>query len=224
MTETNYFNLLLGIPPLLIAVILHEMAHGYVAEKLGDPTARSLGRISFNPLVHIDPVMTIILPGLLILSGSPVVFGGAKPVPVNPAYFRNPLKGMAIVAAAGPISNILLALAGYLVTTVMGRSGALGWFSPDTAQILLQLMFNWIIINIVLAVFNLVPVPPLDGGRIVTGLLPPRLAIIYAKTERLGLLIVFALLYFGLANWFIAPVLRLVVRSFMLLSGVPITD
>src|SRR5689334_20436405 len=102
------FNTLLFAPPLLLAVIAHEVAHGWVAEKLGDPTARRMGRITFNPIVHIDLWMTIILPGLLILAGSPILFGGAKPVPINPTHFKNPRRGMAYVAMAGPLTNFCL--------------------------------------------------------------------------------------------------------------------
>lgn len=172
MTNSFLTSLLFSVPPFLFAIILHEVAHGYVAYKLGDPTAKMLGRITLNPIQHIDMFMSIILPGLLILSHSPIIFGGAKPVPVNPGYFKNPKRDMAIVAAAGPAVNFILAFLAFQLSLVL----------PDIASgsIISLLIPVWliysIIINIALGLFNLLPIPPLDGGRIMVGILPHSLA------------------------------------------------
>ena len=156
---------------LVISVILHEMAHGYAANWQGDPTARLQGRLSANPLVHIDPLMSVIVPGLLILSGSPFLFGAAKPVPYNPYNFRNQKWGEAIVAAAGPAANIAIAL---IFAALFHLSGVLNF--PETFPVLAG---NIIALNIFLALFNLVPIPPLDGSKILPRLLPFALAMKY---------------------------------------------
>ncbi len=144
------------IPPLVFSVILHEVAHGWVAGKLGDPTATRLGRITLNPIPHIDPVMTLLLPALLIMSGSPIVFGGAKPVPVDPRYFRNPKKGMTLVAIAGPATNFALAIICYLLFTMISGIEV----TPGTYGSPIMLIGSWLVygmlINVVLAVFNLI--------------------------------------------------------------------
>lgn len=161
---------------LIISVIIHEMAHGYAANWLGDPTARLQGRLSPNPLVHLDPLMSVIIPGLLIMSGSPILFGAAKPVPYNPYNFTNQKWGEAIVAAAGPASNIALALvfaALIRMADVLSLSAAF-----------VQLSFSIIVLNIFLAVFNLVPIPPLDGSKILPRFLPFPLAMKYEAFRR----------------------------------------
>jgi len=190
-------------PPFAVAIILHEVAHGYVAERFGDPTARQLKRISLNPLVHIDLTMSIIVPAVLIVSGSPIIFGGAKPVPVNPSYFKDPRKGMLWVSAAGPATNFILALiSGLLLVLVAFVFGAEG--APE-------IVYSWlsfsVLINLVLALFNLLPVPPLDGGRVAVGLLPEALAGKLARVEPFGLLIVIGLLFAGVFETIILPVL-----------------
>lgn len=187
-------DILVFAPPLLIAVMLHEVAHGYVAGRLGDPTARQLGRITLNPLRHVDLYMTIIIPALLIFAHSPFVFGGAKPIPVNPFNFRNPRRGMAWVAIAGPLTNFLLAGISYLLLVLAGRFihgediSAAGW-------LLLAWLSISVTINIVLGVFNLFPIPPLDGGRIAVGFLPVSLAKPLSRLEPYGILIVIGLLF-----------------------------
>lgn len=174
--------------PVLIAITFHEAAHGYVARFLGDDTASRLGRVSLNPLRHIDPLGTIALPGLLILAGSPFLFGYAKPVPVNFRALRSPRIGMVLVAAAGPAMNIALAIAAAL-------SFHLAVYLPGTvAQWVALNLKNALIINVILAVFNLFPLPPLDGGRIAVGLLPNVLARQLARLEPYGMIILVGLL------------------------------
>ncbi|MGA7390058.1 MAG: site-2 protease family protein [Pseudolabrys sp.] len=174
--------------PVLIAITFHEAAHGYVARFLGDDTASRLGRVSLNPLRHIDPFGTILLPGLLLFARSPFLFGYAKPVPVNFRALRNPRSGMVFVAAAGPAMNIGLAI-------IAALSFHLLVYLPATmAQWAALNIKNAVIINVVLAVFNLFPLPPLDGGRIAVGLLPNVLARQLARLEPYGMMILIGLL------------------------------
>jgi Zn-dependent protease len=173
--------------PLIVAITVHEAAHGWAAERLGDDTARRLGRVTLNPIPHIDPIGTVLLPGLLLLAGSPFLIGFAKPVPVNFARLRDPRRGMIGVALAGPLSNILMAIAAALVWHPLAPidGAAAGWLREN--------LQNFFFINIVLAVFNMLPLPPLDGGRVLTGLLPWRLFWRVARFERQGILILLTL-------------------------------
>ena len=208
MPQTPLGIAVLTIPALLIAVILHEIAHGWAADKLGDPTARLSGRITLNPLKHIDPFLTIIVPGVLVLSGSPVVFGGAKPVPVNPLNLRNPRKDMIWVALAGPITNIVLALSAYAILKLGVEFSFFSSFPRGIGLFLYYTFAYAVLINLVLALFNMLPIPPLDGGRIAVGLLPAQSARALAKLEPFGILIVVALLFFGLFDVVITPILE----------------
>ena len=180
----------LAVIPAILAITLHEAAHGYAAWALGDDTAKSLGRLSLNPLVHVDRMGTIILPGFLLISQLITIghvgfmFGWAKPVPVAAWKFANPRRGMMLVAAAGPLMNFTLAwLAGL-------TAHGLDLLPQQGAEIFAEFLDNFIVVNLVLGLFNLLPIPPLDGGRIAVGLLPERLAMAWAKIERFGILVV----------------------------------
>ena len=180
------------------AVVLHECAHGWMANKLGDPTAKEAGRLTLNPLKHIDPVGTIILPGILIamrMLGYPsVIFGWAKPVPVNFSRLRHPKRDMMWVGLAGPAVNIILAV---IASQLIRINLPLKTF--DT-------LYDIVIINLILAIFNMIPVPPLDGSRLVAGLLPDALARPYMRLEPYGLVIVFGLLYLGAFKHVVVPI------------------
>lgn len=162
---------------LIISVVIHEMAHGYAANWLGDPTARLAGRLTMNPISHLDPMMSVILPGLLIVTGSPILFGAAKPVPYNPYNFTNQKWGEAIVAAAGPAANIAIAV---IFGMIVRSADAL-----NLSDAFLGLSINIIILNIFLAFFNLVPIPPLDGSKILPKFLPFSLAMKYDNFRRM---------------------------------------
>jgi Zn-dependent protease len=174
--------------PVIIAITLHEAAHGLVAYLLGDTTAWRLGRVSLNPLKHIDPFGTLVMPAMLLLLRAPFLFGYAKPVPVNFSALRHPRRDMVLVAAAGPATNILLATLAALLFH------AVAYLPPEGARWLAQNLRNALIINVVLAVFNMLPLPPLDGGRVAVGLLPNVLAVPLARVEPYGVMILLALM------------------------------
>lgn len=185
--------------PVVMAIVLHEVSHGFVAYFFGDNTARDAGRLSLNPMRHVDRFGTVILPALLLLAKSPFIFGYAKPVPVNFHALSRPRLGMFLVAAAGPTSNILL----MMITAMFLRAD--WFFSPETTPWLHMNLYRFMFVNAVLAVFNLLPLLPLDGGRMVAALLPEPLAHHWARLERPGLLLIFIIfigsgvldMYFG---------------------------
>jgi Zn-dependent protease len=183
------YTISVWLVPVIVAITFHEAAHGWVAERFGDPTARLLGRVTFNPIKHVDPVGTLLLPGLLLLFKAPFLFGYAKPVPVNFARLNHPKRDMIWVALAGPGVNIALAL---------GSALALRLVYPPSSEVtdwLSQNLINSIQINVLLAVFNLLPIPPLDGGRVLTVLLPQPYSLRFARIERYGLVILLGLLF-----------------------------
>jgi Zn-dependent protease len=188
MTANFIYLVTIWVIPVLLAITFHEAAHGFVAHLLGDDTAWRLGRVSFNPLKHIDPFGTILLPGILLLLRSPFLFGYAKPVPVNFRALRSPRRDMILVAAAGPAMNIALAI----VTALVFHIG--GYLPANAAQWLAANLRNALILNVALAIFNLFPLPPLDGGRILVGLLPGPAAAAFSRLEPYGIPILLGLL------------------------------
>ena len=203
-------QLIISVPALILAITFHEVAHGYVANRLGDPTARLMGRLTLNPIKHIDLVGTVILPLVLTMLGG-VIFGYAKPVPINPANFKDPRRDMAISAAAGPITNILLAILSSLILMliVLPVSTLLQNNTVNAVLTPLALMLQFSVrINIFLAALNLIPILPLDGGRVLVGLLPHKQAVAYSRIESYGLIILYALIFTGIAGFFIFPLVR----------------
>ncbi len=189
-------------PPILLALTVHEFAHGYVAYRLGDPTAKSMGRLTLNPLKHLDPIGTI---AFFIIK-----IGWAKPVPVNPNYFKNPRKDMLWVALAGPIVNLILAIISALAVKVVWFLAATLPYSQIAEAILVPLnmvLMASVWINLVLCIFNFLPIPPLDGSKILAGILPPDMARSYASVERYGFVIILVLAFSGLLSKMILPVI-----------------
>ena len=219
------YQLSVWVLPLILAITFHEAAHGFVAHRLGDDTAYNLGRVSFNPIRHIDPFGTILLPGVLLLSHSPFLFGYAKPVPVRFGNLRNPRIGMVLVALAGPATNIVLA------TLAAACFHLVPLVPADYAQWVADNLKNMLLINVVLAIFNMLPIPPLDGGRVAVGLLPRPLAIPLAALEPFGMLILVGILIllplagsqFGLNLDVISAILRastdFIIRFILLITG-----
>jgi Zn-dependent protease len=195
-TDNSFIEAALVILILIPTIIVHEVSHGFVADRLGDPTARNAGRLTLNPIPHIDPFGSILLPAMLALANGPL-FGWAKPVPVNPARFTNPTGHMAITAVAGPVSNVLLAAV--LARVVL----------PNLSGIPEEIVFWVVVLNLYLAVFNMLPIPPLDGSRLLPLVLPERGRQLYRQFEQFGFILLFALLFFlegsldFMTNWVI---------------------
>ena len=202
--------------PALLAITLHEVAHGWTARYFGDRTAEMLGRLSLNPLRHIDPIGTVLVPGLLLAVGGPL-FGWAKPVPVATSALRNPRRAMIVVALAGPAANLLMAALWCGVLAAAARvnvNQTLDFWIDSMAQ-------AGILTNVILAVFNLLPIPPLDGGRVLAGLLPPRAAARLEKIEPFGLFVVLGLSVLGMFSWLFNPAFRAVGHVILALMGTP---
>jgi Zn-dependent protease len=223
--NTTLYDVSVWVLPLVIAITFHEAAHGFVAHHFGDNTAWNLGRVSFNPLRHIDPFGTLIMPAILLLSHSPFLFGYAKPVPVNFRALNNPRLDMVWVALAGPATNIGLAL------IAAAAFHLLNYVPENAAQWVADNLKNALIINVILAIFNMLPIPPLDGGRVAVGLLPRILAAPLARLEPYGMLILIGILIllplagsqFGLNLDVISAILRTVtgyvIRLLLLVTG-----
>lgn len=201
----NFGIIGIQIVALFMALTFHEFAHGWIARRLGDRTAESLGRLTLNPKDHIDPFGTIVVPAMLIFMNSPVVFGWAKPVPINPNNFRDPRRGMMWSALGGPMINLLLA--GLLAVAFKGML-----FAGIAIKPLLIFLIVAIQLNVFLAVFNLIPIPPLDGGRVLAGLLPPAQAAAFSRIEPYGFLIVIALMYFNILDRFLFYPIAVILR------------
>ncbi|MDO9060653.1 MAG: site-2 protease family protein [Bradyrhizobium sp.] len=224
-SNISLYDVSVWVLPVIIAITFHEAAHAFVAHRLGDNTAYDLGRVSFNPFKHIDPFGTVLLPGILLLSHAPFLFGYARPVPVNFRNLRNPRIGMVWVALAGPATNIALALLAALAFHALPLAPA------DAAKWLADNLKNALIINVLLAVFNMLPIPPLDGGRVAVGLLPNVLAYPLSRLEPWGMLILIGILIvlplagsqFGLNLDVISALVRTstgyVIRLLLVLTG-----
>ncbi len=190
-------EVLIPLVILIFSAILHEIMHGVVADKLGDPTARLAGRLTLNPIPHLDPVMSVLLPALLVFSGSPIIFGSAKPVPVNPIHFKDPKKDMALTALAGPLTNILIAVVAAQVVR----------FLPGN-ELLSPILYMVVLYNLMLAIINLIPIPPLDGSKVLASILPSDLAYSYLSVERFGIFILFALLLFPIGGFSLGQIIN----------------
>ena len=206
------FYISVYVPPLLFAITLHEAAHGYAAKYFGDTTAYVLGRVSLNPSKHVDPVGTILLPGLMILFGMPFVFGWAKPVPVSFGNLRRPKQDMVYVALAGPLANLVMAFAWGIFLAIIVNLGI-------QSEVLLSMGLVGVKFNCILMIFNLLPLPPLDGGRILVGLLPTNLSMSLARVEPYGMWIVIALLMLGGLDKFLASGVYNMTRIILSLVG-----
>jgi Zn-dependent protease len=209
-------NVSIWVIPVLIAITLHEVAHGWMARYFGDRTAELLGRLSLNPLRHIDPIGTVLVPGLMLAVGGPV-FGWAKPVPTATSALRNPRRALILVAMAGPTANIFMALAWCAVLSAIIRvkgNVTLEYWIAAMAQ-------AGIWVNVVVAVINLLPIPPLDLGRVLAGLLPPSLGARFEKIEPVGLVLVLGLSAFGMFGWLFDPAYRAMGHVIVALMGSP---
>jgi len=200
----DFTELLVAFLVLIASLTFHEAAHAWTANKLGDPTARMLGRLTLNPAAHVDPVGTIMFPLLAMITGFPLI-GWAKPVPVDMRHLRHPRRDFAIVAAAGPISNLILAAAGAVIFAVWSADAA-----NASRELLALALIRFILLNVLLAVFNMIPIPPLDGGNVLMGVLPEQMAAAVDRLRPWGFLLLYALMLSGMLSAIIFPVQRAV--------------
>lgn len=204
-------EILIPLVVLIFSAIIHEVMHGVIADKLGDSTARHMGRLTLNPIPHIDPLMSILVPALLLFSGSPILFGAAKPVPINPMNFKDVKKDMALTALAGPLTNFLLAV---------GAAGLLKTMGGGGSDILYSILYAVILYNVVLAVINLIPIPPLDGSRVFAAFMPNEIARAYMSIERFGIFLLFILLLFPIGDFSLGIVISKLISYTIHLLGV----
>jgi Zn-dependent protease len=206
----DFQTLLIWVIPVLLAITLHEAAHGWTASKFGDHTARMMGRVTLNPVKHIDPVGTVIVPLALLIMSTGFIFGWAKPVPINFNALRSPKSGMIWVALAGPGANLIMAI-GWLFVAILSVN--------INMPVILKMAGAGIFINLLLAVFNLLPIPPLDGSRVISALLPNPLAYKYNQLERYGFVILIGLMFIGGFSYIVWPIVGLALSSLSALSG-----
>jgi Zn-dependent protease len=209
-------KIVIWVLPVLFGITVHEVAHGWLASRLGDKTALMLGRLTLNPVKHVDPMGTILVPGLLVLLHTGFIFGWAKPVPITWQNLKHPKRDMALVAVAGPTANLLMGL-GWALAIRLGQS------IGDYGVALVYMGVAGIFINTILLVLNLLPLPPLDGGRVMTGLLPGPWAYRFSRIEPYGFLILIALLVTGLLGLLLWPLISVVMTVLALISGLPVT-
>lgn len=209
--ENIIYQIAVWAIPVLFAITLHEVAHGWVANKLGDGTAKMLGRLTANPLKHIDPIGTVVVPLVMLVLSTGFIFGWAKPIPVNTRNLKNPRKDMAIIAIAGPLSNLLMAVFWVFIyklgTTVVSDA--------NIARGIVDMGKAGITINLVLFAFNLLPIPPLDGGKVLSGFVPATVSDMLDKIEPYGFFIIIGLLYFGVLNSILNPVFEIFMSLFL---------
>jgi Zn-dependent protease len=208
LLDINFAQIFISFAVLLLSLTVHEMAHAWTADRLGDPTARLLGRVSLNPLVHADPIGTILFPLIAMVSGAPLI-GWAKPVPVNMRQLHHPRRDYLLVALAGPVSNLLMAiLAASVLALVPVSPQTIG--EPNLSAPLAAILSRAMRLNVLLAVFNMLPIPPLDGGNVLAGLLPPALAISFNRLRPYGFLLLYALVLTGGYESIVVPPYRLI--------------